>query len=69
MGKPNPSQSRLIAFKLITQVNREGAYANLRMPELLSKSKMNLADKAFATELGYGTLRMQGKHDYVAAKF
>lgn len=69
MGKPNPSQSRLIAFNLITQVNREGAYANLRMPELLSKSKLSNADKAFATELGYGTLRMQGKHDYLASKF
>ena len=69
MGKPNPSQSRVVAFNLITQVNREGAYANLRMPELLSKSKLSIADKAFATELGYGTLRMQGRHDYLASKF
>ena len=30
---------------------------------------MNSSDKAFATELAYGTLRMQGKHDYLASKF
>lgn len=69
MGKPNPSESRLVAYELVSQVNRDGAYANLRLPELLSKSKLKTADKAFATELAYGTLRMQGKHDYLASKY
>ena len=62
--KPNPSQSRLVAFDLITQVNRGGAYANLRLPELLSASSLDLRDRGFVTELSYGALRMQGKHDY-----
>ena len=69
MGKPNPNQSRLIAYELVSQVNRDGAYANIRLPELLTKSKMDKADKAFTTELAYGTLRMQGRHDYIATKF
>ena len=69
MGKPNPNQSRLIAYELVSQVNRDGAYANIRLPELLAKSKMDKADKAFTTELAYGTLRMQGRHDYIATKF
>ena len=69
MAKPNPAPSRLVAYELITQVNRQGAYANLRLPELLIKTKMNLADKAFTTELAYGTLRMQARHDYIASKF
>jgi 16S rRNA (cytosine967-C5)-methyltransferase len=51
------------------QVNQEGAYANIRLPELLGKSKLNLADRAFCTELSYGTLRLQGRHDYIATKF
>ena len=69
MAKPNPAPSRLVAYELITQVNRQGAYANLRLPELLIKTKMNLADRAFTTELAYGTLRMQARHDYIASKF
>ena len=69
MGKPNPNPSRLTAYELVHQVNHEGAYANIRLPELLAKSKMNTADKAFTTELSYGTLRMQGQHDYIIKKF
>jgi 16S rRNA (cytosine967-C5)-methyltransferase len=69
LGKPNPNQSRLIAYELVSQVNRDGAYANIRLPELLAKSKMDKADKAFTTELAYGALRMQGRHDYIATKF
>lgn len=55
--------ARLLVFQLLTQVNRQGAYANLRLPELLAQSILAERDRAFATELGYGTLRMQGKHD------
>jgi 16S rRNA (cytosine967-C5)-methyltransferase len=69
LGKPNPEDSRLLAFELISQVNQEGAFANIRLPELLAKSKMSLADKAFTTELAYGTLRMQGRHDHFIKKF
>ena len=69
LGKPNPNPSRLLAYELLWQVNEEGAFANIRLPELLAKSKMNLADKAFTTELAYGTLRMQGRHDYIASKY
>jgi 16S rRNA (cytosine967-C5)-methyltransferase len=69
LAKPNPNPSRLLAYELIWQVNEEGAFANIRLPELLAESKMNLADKAFTTELAYGALRMQGRHDYIASKF
>jgi len=61
--KPKPDPARLLVFTLLTQVNREGAYANLRLPELLQASNLEERDRAFATELAYGTLRMQGKHD------
>jgi len=65
LGKPKPNQSRLIAYELVSQVNRQGAYANLRLPELLSNSKMEQSDRAFTTELAYGSLRLQANDDYI----
>ena len=67
-SKPKPGAARLLAYDLISQVNRGGAYANLRLPDLLDKSELELRDRAFVTELAYGTLRMQGKHDYAISK-
>ncbi len=61
--KPKPEAARLLVFNLLTQVNRQGAFANLRLPELLANSQLEERDRSFATELGYGTLRMQGRHD------
>ena len=67
-GRPKPSESRVLAYNLIHQVNREGAYANIRLPSLLEASHLDERDRGFATELSYGTLRMQGKYDYIIAK-
>jgi len=61
--RPKPEAVRSLVFKGLTQVNREGAYANLRLPELLSNSTLDERNRALATEMLYGTLRMQGKHD------
>lgn len=69
MRKANPDATRLLVFDLLSQVNREGAYANIRLPDLLSKSKLNAKDRALATEMAYGTLRMQGLLDHIAGKF
>jgi len=66
--KPKPDKARLLAYDLISQVNQEGAYANLRLPELLKASELEQRDKALATELSYGTLRMQGRYDYFISK-
>ena len=63
-SKPKPGAARLLAFDLVSQVNRNGAFANLRLPELLSESDLDVRDRSFVTELAYGTLRMQGKHDF-----
>jgi 16S rRNA (cytosine967-C5)-methyltransferase len=67
-SKPKPGGARLLAYDLVSQVNRNGAYANLRLPELLSDSELDLRDRSFVTELAYGTLRLQGKHDYAISK-
>ena len=63
--KAKPDESRVVAYNLVSQVNREGAFANIRLPALLAESHLDERDRAFATELSYGTLRMQGKHDFV----
>ncbi len=60
---------RQIAFEVLTDVIRASAYSNLLLPQKLSTSNMDLRDKAFTTELVYGSIRQIGRNDYVAAKF
>jgi 16S rRNA (cytosine967-C5)-methyltransferase len=50
---------------LLTEVNRNGGYSNLLLPQALTASNFEVRDKGFVTELLYGTLRMQGRHDYI----
>jgi 16S rRNA (cytosine967-C5)-methyltransferase len=45
----------------------DGAYANLEMPALLRRRRLEGRDAAFATELAFGTLRWQGLYDAVLA--
>ena len=62
---PEPDAPRVLAFDLLTEVNRNGGYSNLLLPQALSASNFEVRDKGFVTELLYGTLRMQGRHDYI----
>jgi len=55
---------RLLAFEVLAQVELQGAYSNLLLPKALTESSLDDKDRAFATELVYGTLRMQGRHDH-----
>lgn len=58
---------RLLAFEVLAQVELEGAYSNLILPKALTDSALEVKDRAFATELVYGSLRMQGRHDHFIA--
>lgn len=58
---------RLLAFEVLVQVELEGAYSNLILPKALTDSALEVKDRAFATELVYGSLRMQGRHDHFIA--
>ena len=58
--------ARRVAYDLITSVDENAAYANLAMPALLARAKLSPRDAGFATELGYGTLRLRGRYDAVA---
>lgn len=66
--KPRPDAARLLAFEVLTHVNRHEAYANLILPSSLGESSLEPRDKGFVTELVYGTLRMQGRHDWILSQ-
>jgi 16S rRNA (cytosine967-C5)-methyltransferase len=59
--------ARRIALDVILAVRDSDAYANLLLPVRLGRSKLSDADAGLATELTYGTLRMQGYYDRVIA--
>jgi len=59
--------ARRIAFDVIRAVHESDAYANLLLPVRLGRAKLSTADAGLATELTYGTLRMQGYYDAVIA--
>jgi len=61
------ADARLLAFEVLVAVELEGAYSNLILPKVLTESALDLKDRAFATELVYGTLRMRGRHDHFIA--
>lgn len=65
---PKPDASRLLAFDVLTEVNRNQGYSNLLLPQALKASNFDERDRSFVTELVYGTLRMQGKHDWVLSQ-
>jgi 16S rRNA (cytosine967-C5)-methyltransferase len=65
---PKPDAARLLAYDVLHEVNRNGGYSNLLLPKILSKSQLDERDRGFATELVYGTLRMQGRHDWILAQ-
>ena len=63
--KPRPDAPRLLAFDIISEVNRRGGYSNLLLPQALADSSFDERDRGFTTELVYGTIRMQGLYDYI----
>ena len=65
---PKPDAPRLLAFDLLTEVNRNEGYSNLLLPAALSASNLDDRDRNLVTELLYGTIRMQGKHDWVLSQ-
>jgi 16S rRNA (cytosine967-C5)-methyltransferase len=52
---------------LLRAVQQDDAYANLVWPRILRDHGLVGRDAAFATELAYGTLRWQGRHDRILA--
>ena len=65
---PKPDAPRVLVFDILTEVNRRGGYSNLLLPQALNSGNFEQRDKGFITELLYGTLRMQGRHDYILSQ-
>ena len=65
---PKPDAPRVLVYDILSEVNRRGGYSNLLLPQALNSSNFEQRDKGFVTELLYGTLRMQGRHDYILAQ-
>jgi 16S rRNA (cytosine967-C5)-methyltransferase len=59
--------ARRVAHQALVAVETEDAYLNLALPRLLAAHGVSGVDAAFATELAYGTARMQGAYDAVLA--
>ena len=57
--------ARGAAAELLREVRDADAYANLAMPGILRRRRLEGRDAAFAVELAYGTLRWQGWYDAI----
>lgn len=64
-GEDLPNQARLLALRVLERVERSGAYADLTLRAALERSRLGPRDRAFATELVYGTLRWRGRLDFL----
>jgi len=56
-------------LRVLDRVETVGAYANLSLRAAFQNQALSTADRAFATELVYGTLRQRGKLDFLLAQF
>ncbi|MEG6615239.1 16S rRNA (cytosine(967)-C(5))-methyltransferase RsmB [Peptococcaceae bacterium 1198_IL3148] len=66
MSNVNAREMALMALK---SVEEEGAYANLALNRVLEKYKPEKLDRAFATEIVYGSLRTMNTLDWVISRF
>lgn len=64
-NKPMRESSRTIALELLLSVEINESYANLLLPKLLAKSKLDDRDIALTQELSFGTIRWQLFYDRV----
>ena len=63
-----PTRTRLIALRVLERVQRAGAFADLLLSSTLARSSLNAPDRAFATDLVYGTLRWRGHIDFLLSQ-
>lgn len=65
---PSPNPPRLVALRVLERVERTGAYADLALHANFDRSALDARERAFATELAYGTLRWRGRLDFLLAE-
>ena len=62
---PAPTRTRVLALRVLERVQRAGAFADLLLHASLARSPLSAQDRAFATELVYGTPRWRGRIDHL----
>ena len=68
--KNNQQQNiRLLAVKALSDINRNGAYANIKLQEYLQKYHLSDLDRRFFTELVYGVIRRKNYLDAIIVHF
>ncbi len=61
----SPTQARALALRILERVEHAGAYADLALGAALGSSDLAPRDRAFVTDLVYGTLRWRGRLDFM----
>jgi 16S rRNA (cytosine967-C5)-methyltransferase len=61
--------ARSVALRTLARIDTEGAYANLALRHELDRGGLTPRDRAFTTELVYGTTRMRRRLDHVIDRF
>jgi len=60
---------RLLAVKALSDINRNGAYANITLQDYISKHNLADLDRRFFTELVYGVVRRRNYLDAIIVHF
>jgi 16S rRNA (cytosine967-C5)-methyltransferase len=63
------ADTRRLAIDALVRIHRDGAYANIVLPAMLQRSRLDARDRAFATELVYGTTRMRRACDWLVDRY
>ena len=61
--------ARLVAVKTLCEIEENKAYSNIKLSQNFRKYDLDHIDRAFATELLYGTIRWKLKIDFMLQKF
>lgn len=61
--------ARAVAFEILKRCESQGAYANLVTPAVLGRTDLDRRDRAFVTQLVYGTVRMARACDFLIDRF
>jgi 16S rRNA (cytosine967-C5)-methyltransferase len=63
------TEARRVALDALHRIEHDGAYANLVVPAILARSPLDGRDRAFVTDLVYGTTRMRRACDFAVDRF
>ncbi|MEG1661746.1 MAG: 16S rRNA (cytosine(967)-C(5))-methyltransferase RsmB [Clostridiales bacterium] len=66
--KNKPISAREAALLTLVKVEKEGAYANIALNQVLREYPVAAQDGRLAVQIAYGAVRMQGALDYILAQ-